>query len=158
MWREYFAYSNVRQEVDSCEFRNGDKFSTEKLKTTRLCGTPKLHPGCFGFKSRSRGRVSWLCFEIFLSSFRKILAWYLTYASHIFLTSFSIQYSVIILPFRDTKSELLTAPLNKRFMEIESELLYDWRFTINQFVLAPSPLIPTTSILLNRTLAVTVFM
>jgi hypothetical protein len=28
--------------------------------------------------------------------------------------------------------------------ESESELLYDWRFTANQFVLASSPLRPTT--------------
>jgi hypothetical protein len=30
--------------------------------------------------------------------------------------------------------------------ESESELLYDWRYTANQFVLAPSPLRPTTRI------------
>jgi hypothetical protein len=30
--------------------------------------------------------------------------------------------------------------------ESESELLYDWRFTANLFVLATSPLRPTTSI------------
>jgi hypothetical protein len=30
--------------------------------------------------------------------------------------------------------------------ERERELLYDWRFTANQFVLAPSPLRPTPSI------------
>jgi hypothetical protein len=32
---------------------------------------------------------------------------------------------------------------------LESELLYDWRFTANQFVLATSPLRPTTSIFLS---------
>jgi hypothetical protein len=31
-------------------------------------------------------------------------------------------------------------------LESESELLYDWRFTANQFILALSPLRPTTSI------------
>jgi hypothetical protein len=30
--------------------------------------------------------------------------------------------------------------------DLESELLYDWRFTANQFTLAPSPLRLTTSI------------
>jgi hypothetical protein len=30
--------------------------------------------------------------------------------------------------------------------ESESKLLYDWRFTANQFVLVTSPLRPTTSI------------
>jgi hypothetical protein len=30
---------------------------------------------------------------------------------------------------------------------IQSELLYDWQFTANQFILAPSPLRPTTGIL-----------
>jgi hypothetical protein len=34
--------------------------------------------------------------------------------------------------------------------ESESELLYDWRFTAHQFVLATSPLIPTTSIFLTE--------
>jgi hypothetical protein len=32
---------------------------------------------------------------------------------------------------------------------IESESLYDWRFTANQFALAISPLSPTTSIFLK---------
>jgi hypothetical protein len=35
-----------------------------------------------------------------------------------------------------------------RESESESELLYDWRFTANQSVLAPSPLSPTAKILL----------
>jgi hypothetical protein len=33
----------------------------------------------------------------------------------------------------------------------ESELLYDWQFTVNQFVLAPSPFRLTTSIFFNST-------
>jgi hypothetical protein len=39
--------------------------------------------------------------------------------------------------------------------ELERGLLYDWRFTANQYVLAPSPLRPTTRDLLfcNWTLA-----
>jgi hypothetical protein len=32
------------------------------------------------------------------------------------------------------------------WMERESELLYDWRFTANQFVLATNPLRLTTSV------------
>jgi hypothetical protein len=35
--------------------------------------------------------------------------------------------------------------LNSSESESESELLYDWRFTANQFVLASSPLRPTTT-------------
>jgi hypothetical protein len=40
----------------------------------------------------------------------------------------------------------------------ESELLYDWRFTVNQFNLAPSPLRPTTRVFFNLTLAFIVSM
>jgi hypothetical protein len=40
----------------------------------------------------------------------------------------------------------------------KSELLYDWRFTTNQFVLALSPLRPTTKFFFNWTLAVIVLM
>jgi hypothetical protein len=36
--------------------------------------------------------------------------------------------------------------------ESESELLYDWRFTANQFVLAPSPLTLTTRVFLTEPL------
>jgi hypothetical protein len=42
--------------------------------------------------------------------------------------------------------------------ESESELLYDWRFTANQFVLEPSPLRITIRDFFSRTLAVTVLM
>jgi hypothetical protein len=41
-----------------------------------------------------------------------------------------------------------TAPRTKlMWLESESELLYDWRFTANQFVLAPSPLRLTARII-----------
>jgi hypothetical protein len=40
----------------------------------------------------------------------------------------------------------------------ESELLYDWRFTANQFVLAPSPLRPTTRYFFNWTLTIIILM
>jgi hypothetical protein len=36
-----------------------------------------------------------------------------------------------------------------RSQKSESELLYDWRFTANQFVLAPSPFRLMTSIILS---------
>jgi hypothetical protein len=42
--------------------------------------------------------------------------------------------------------------------ESGSELLYDWRFTVNKFVLAPSPFRHTTSIYFNWTLAVIALM
>jgi hypothetical protein len=41
---------------------------------------------------------------------------------------------------------------------VESELLYDWRFTANQFVLASSPLRPTTRFFFDWTPAVIVLM
>jgi hypothetical protein len=53
---------------------------------------------------------------------------------------FSIPYWTTSVPlWRMTDGEwLLTESLNS-LTEPETELLYDWRITINQFVLAPSP-------------------
>jgi hypothetical protein len=52
----------------------------------------------------------------------------------------------------------LSVKFNPLKTESESELLYDWRFTASQFVLAPSPLKLTTRVLFfsNWTLAVIV--
>jgi hypothetical protein len=44
------------------------------------------------------------------------------------------------------------------YSESESELLYDWRFTANQFILASRPLRPTPSIFFNWTLTVIALM
>jgi hypothetical protein len=48
--------------------------------------------------------------------------------------------------------------INHLQSELESELLYDWRFTANQFVLAPNPLGPTTSISFQLNTAAIVLM
>jgi hypothetical protein len=39
-----------------------------------------------------------------------------------------------------TDTHAIIEELSEAVSESESELLYDWRFTANQFVLAPSPL------------------
>jgi hypothetical protein len=52
----------------------------------------------------------------------------------------------------------LTPPDSKLIQESESELLYDWRFTANQFILASSPLRLTTTFFFNGTLAVIILM
>jgi hypothetical protein len=57
----------------------------------------------------------------------------------------------ITLSFSDTASLSSVIWLSS---QLESELLYDWRFTANQFVLAPSPFRLTASIFSNWTFAV----
>jgi hypothetical protein len=55
----------------------------------------------------------------------------------------------------DSPASVITSLLSGEYpateleSESESELLYDWRFTTNQFILAPTPLRPTTSIFFN---------
>jgi hypothetical protein len=44
------------------------------------------------------------------------------------------------LSYQLLTEQLTTTELSNSLTAIESELLYDWRFTANQLVLAPSPL------------------
>jgi hypothetical protein len=61
------------------------------------------------------------------------------------------------LPSQETSSIRWIYILPESESESESELLNDWWFTANQFILAPSPMRPTTSIsFFNWTLAVIV--
>jgi hypothetical protein len=50
----------------------------------------------------------------------------------------------------DGSGSLLDITLHKSQSQSQSQLLYDWRFISNQFVLATSPLRPTTSIFLTE--------
>jgi hypothetical protein len=66
-----------------------------------------------------------------------------------------------LIPFFTTALSILVALSSQSFstavsrdslnyFQSESELLYDWRFTANQFVLATSPLRPTTRIFISQ--------
>jgi hypothetical protein len=62
------------------------------------------------------------------------------------------RFSFLCIPEVSPASATTTATPDKS----KSELLYDWRFTVYQFVLAPSPLRPTTREFFNCTLVVIV--
>jgi hypothetical protein len=71
-----------------------------------------------------------------------------------------VRFSVFSSFRLDSSSKLQMRQYHKRlterpFSQSELELLYDWRFTANQFVLAPNPLrLTTRDIFVNWTIAV----
>jgi hypothetical protein len=73
----------------------------------------------------------------------------------VFTSSCLVMALTMVIPLLLSSGLLLTAApfqLNyayHRESESESELLYDWRFTANQFVLAPSTLRLTARLFLN---------
>jgi hypothetical protein len=71
----------------------------------------------------------------------------------VFISSWLVTDPTVTIPLLPCWSPFwMAAPT--QLTQLESELLDDWRFTANQFVLVQSPLLLTTSIVCNRTLAV----
>jgi hypothetical protein len=73
--------------------------------------------------------------------------------SSIFFNSPAIFWKDVIGQCGRATSKTIHSSLNTSYAESESKLLYDWRFTANQFFLVPSPLRLTTRLFYDWTLS-----